>query len=109
MYKKRQDVPHAIAEYRQAIAKNDRLFPVYFELAELLLSTGQVDEADRLFRRVVRAAADEELVARAARMCMQVNLGKNTLARLERELSRWPSATLRRPSTGGSWSSSTER
>ena len=86
MYKRRQDVPHAIAEYRHALAQNDRLFPVYFELAELLLSTGQVDEADRLFRRVVRASADEELVARAARMSMQVNLGRGTLGELEREL-----------------------
>ncbi|MFT3769393.1 MAG: HEAT repeat domain-containing protein [Minicystis sp.] len=86
MYKHRQDVPHAIAEFRLALAQNDRLFPVYFELAELLLSTGQVDEADRLFRRVVRASADEELVARAARLSMQVNLGKGTLAELEREL-----------------------
>jgi len=86
MYRRRQDIPHAIAEFRQAIAKNDRLFPVYFDLAELLLSSGQVDEADRLFRRVVRASPDEELVARAARMSMQVNLGKGTLESLEREL-----------------------
>jgi cellulose synthase operon protein C len=86
MYRRRQDMPHAIAEYRQAIAKNDRLFAVYFDLAELLLSSGQVDEADRLFRRVVRASIDEELVARAARMSMQVNLGKGTLHELEREL-----------------------
>jgi tetratricopeptide (TPR) repeat protein len=86
MYKRRQDVPHAIAEYRLAISQNERLFPVYFELGELLLSTGQVDDADRLFRRVVRASPDEELVARAARMSMQVNLGKNTLGELEREL-----------------------
>lgn len=86
MYRRRQDFPHAIAEYRQAIAKNDRLFPVYFDLAELLLSSGQVDEADRLFRRVVRSSPDEELVARAARLSMQINLGKNTLDTLEREL-----------------------
>jgi cellulose synthase operon protein C len=86
MYRRRQDYTHAIAEYRQAIAKNDRLFPVYFDLAELLLSSGQVDEADRLFRRVVRASTDEELVARAARMSMQVNLGRGTLDSLEREL-----------------------
>ncbi len=86
MYRRRQDTEHAIAEYRQALAKNDRLFPVYFDLAELLLSAGQVDEADRLFRRVVRSANDEELVARAARMSMQVNLGKGTLDSLEREL-----------------------
>lgn len=86
MYRRRQDFTRAIAEYRQAIAKNDRLFAVYFDLAELLLSSGQVDEADRLFRRVVRASNDEELVARAARMSMQINLGKGTLDSLEREL-----------------------
>ncbi len=86
MYRRRQDTVHAVAEYRQAIAKNDRLFPVYFDLGELLLSTGQTDEADRLFRRVVRASTDEELVARAARMSMQINLGKGTLQELEREL-----------------------
>ena len=86
MHRRRQDIPRAIAEFRLAIQQNDRLFPVYFDLAELLLTTGQVDEADRLFRRVVRASADEELVARAARMSMQVNLGRNTLESLEREL-----------------------
>lgn len=86
MYRRRQDVPRAIAEYRQAIAKNDRLFPVYFDLAELLLSSGQVEEADRLFRRVVRSSPDEELVRRAAQMSMQINLGRNSLDVLEREL-----------------------
>jgi len=86
MYRRRQDTKHAIAEYRQAIAKNDRLFSVYFDLAELLLSSGEVDDADRLFRRVVRASRDEELVARAARMSMQLNLAKGTLESLEREL-----------------------
>ncbi|WP_437637802.1 tetratricopeptide repeat protein [Sorangium sp. So ce854] len=86
MYRRRQDFPRAIAEYRQALAKNDRLFTVYFDLAELLLTAGQSDEADRLFRRVVRASNDEELVARAARMSMQVNLGRGSLEVLEREL-----------------------
>jgi tetratricopeptide (TPR) repeat protein/HEAT repeat protein len=86
MYRRRQDIPHAIAEFRQAIAKNDRLFPVYFDLAELLLSSGQVEDADRLFRRVVRSSPDEELVARAARMSMQINLGRSTLESLEREI-----------------------
>jgi tetratricopeptide (TPR) repeat protein len=86
MYRQRQDVEHAIAEYRAAIAKNDRLFVVYFELADLLLSKGQTDEADRLFRAIVRAAPDEELIARAARLSMQINLGKGTLESLEQDL-----------------------
>ena len=86
MYRQRQDTEHAITEFRAAIAKNDRLFIVYFELADLLLSKGDTDEADRLFRRVVRGAPDEELVARAARLSMQINLGKGTLESLEQDL-----------------------
>ncbi len=86
MYRSKQDGEHAIAEFRAAIAKNDRLFVVYFELADLLLSKGQTDEADRLFRRVVRGAPDEELVARAARLSTQINLGRGTLESLEQDL-----------------------
>ncbi len=86
MYRSRQDADHAIAEFRAAIAKNDRLFVVYFELADLLLSKGLTDETDRLFRAIVRAAPDEELVARAARLSMQINLGKGTLESLEQDL-----------------------
>jgi cellulose synthase operon protein C len=86
MYRQKQDVEHAIVEFRAAIAKNDRLFIVYLELAELLLTKGQSEEADRLFRRVVRGAPDEELVSRAARLSMQINLGKGTLESLEQEL-----------------------
>ncbi len=86
MYRRRHQTAQAITQLRQAILKNDRLFPVYFELADLLLGEGEVDEADRLLRRVVRASPDEELVARAARMSMQVHLGRGDLEVLEREL-----------------------
>jgi len=86
MYRRRQETGKAIQAFRQAIAKNDRMFAVYFQLAELLLSQGKVDEADRLLRRVVRASPDEDLVARAARLSMQVNLGRGTLESLEKEL-----------------------
>lgn len=86
MYRRRQDNDRAIAEFRAAIAKNDRLFLVYFDLAELLLARGKTEEADQLFRRVVRTCPDEEMVARAARLSMQLNLGKGTLEVLEREL-----------------------
>lgn len=86
MYRSKQDTERAIVEFRSAIAKNDRLFVVYFELADLLLSKGRTDEADRLFRGVVRGAPDEDLVARAARLSMQINLGKGTLESLEQDL-----------------------
>jgi tetratricopeptide (TPR) repeat protein len=86
MYEKRQDTARAVAEFRSAIAKNERLFPVYLELAELLVGQGQLDEADQLFRRVVRSSPDEELVYKAARLSMQLNLGRGTLESLERDL-----------------------
>ena len=86
MYRRRQDRERAIQSFRQAISKNDRLFPVYFELAELLLGRGDHDEADKLLRRVLRASPDEELVAQAARLSMQINLGRGTLESLEKEL-----------------------
>ncbi len=86
MYRRRNDTEHAITEFRAAIAKNDRLFVVYFDLADLLLSKGQGDEADRLFRRVIRGAPDEEYVSRAARLSKQINLGRGTLESLEQDL-----------------------
>src|SRR6202000_235142 len=54
MYRKRQDVAKSISEFRQAISKNERLFPVYLELAALLLGQGEADDADMLLRRVIR-------------------------------------------------------
>lgn len=86
MYRRRQDNDKAIAQFRQAISKNDRLFPVYFQLAELLINQGEIDEADRLLRRVVRASPDEDLVSQATRISMQLNLGRGSLESLEKEL-----------------------
>jgi cellulose synthase operon protein C len=86
MHRRRQETGKAILELRQAIIKNDRAFPVYLELAELLLQAGQIDEADQLLRRVIRASPDEELVSRAARLGIQLNLGRGTLESLEREI-----------------------
>ncbi len=86
MYRRRQDMEQAIGQFRLALSKNDRLFPVYFQLAELLVNRGEIDEADRLLRRVVRAAPDEDLVAQATRLSVQLNLGRGNLESLEQEL-----------------------
>lgn len=86
MYRERQDVEHAILEFRQALNKNDRLFAVHFQLAELLLNRQQIDEADQLLRHVMRASPDEQLISRAARLSMQIHLGRGTLESLEKEL-----------------------
>lgn len=86
MYARRHDVERAIHEYQQAITKNDRLFPAYFELAELLVSQQRVEEADKLLRRVMRSAGDEELLARATRKSLQLAVGQHSLESLEKEL-----------------------
>ncbi|MDX2055684.1 MAG: tetratricopeptide repeat protein [Polyangiaceae bacterium] len=86
MYRKRNLPQLAIDAFRKAISKNDRLFAVYFDLADLLLSEGQATDADRLMRRVMRTAVDDELLARAVRMSSQINVSAGTLPDLEREL-----------------------
>ncbi|MBN1605460.1 MAG: HEAT repeat domain-containing protein [Polyangiaceae bacterium] len=86
MYLRRQDTERAISAFRSAIRKNDRLFIVYLQLAQLLVEHGEELEADRLLRAVVRSAPDEELVVQAARLSMQINVGRGTLESLEKEL-----------------------
>ena len=86
MHRRRQENERAMRELRKAIAKNPKLHKAYFDLAELAMSAGDIDEADRLYRQVVRSARDEEFVIRAARMSMQIHLGRGTLETLEHEL-----------------------
>jgi len=86
LYRARQDSERAIASYRRALELNERLYPVYFELAELHLAAGQTEDADALYRRVLRVTPDDDLVARASRAAVQINLGAGTLASLERDL-----------------------
>ncbi|RYE94003.1 MAG: tetratricopeptide repeat protein, partial [Myxococcales bacterium] len=86
MYRKRGANDRAVQAFRQAIGVNDRLYPVYMELAELLVARGENAEADLLYRRVLRTAPDEELVAQAGRLSMQRNLVNGSLGDLENEL-----------------------
>jgi cellulose synthase operon protein C len=86
LYYKVQERERAIVEYKAALAKNDRLFIVYFQLADLLMAKGESTEADTLLRRVLKTAPDDELVGRAARQSLLIHLGKGTLEELERDL-----------------------
>lgn len=86
LYRARQDTERAAASYRRALELNERLYPVYFELAELHLARGDIREADRLYRQVLRITPDDDLVSRAARASTQINLGAGTLGELERDL-----------------------
>lgn len=86
LYRARQDIDRAIQSYRRALELNDRLHPVYFQLAELHLARGEIEDGDRLFRQVLAITPDDDLVARAARASIQINLGAGTLPTLERDL-----------------------
>jgi tetratricopeptide (TPR) repeat protein len=86
LYRARQDMERAITSYRRALELNDRLYPVYFELAEIHLARGETRDADRLYRQVLGLTPDDDLVARAARASTQIHLGAGTLSELERDL-----------------------
>lgn len=97
LHAKRQQNDKAIAAYRQAIAKNERLYPVYFLLAELLAAKGESAEAGRLLRKVIRSAPDDELVVRATRQAMQLAERSGTLQSLEEDLLPMALASPGRP------------
>src|SRR5207253_1464240 len=84
LYRLQQATDKAIRELRKAIQLNDRLYGVYFDLADLLLSRGESDEADALYRRVIRGAPDEELIARSARRGPHQAIGKIRTTRARR-------------------------
>ena len=51
----------------RAIELNERLFSTYFDLAEIHLARGELEEADRLFRHVMRASPDASPATRATK------------------------------------------
>ncbi len=97
MYRSRQDFDRAIEEYRRAIELDDRQFPHFFELAQLLLVRGRSGDADALYRQVLRRAPDDDLVARAARESIQIHEAAGSLGDLESELLPIALAQTRRP------------
>ena len=97
LYKAKRDNVRAIAAYRQALTKNERLYPVYFLLAQLLADSGQVPEADRLLRKVIRSAPDDELVVAATRQALQLHSETGTEQSLEEDLLPMALSSPQRP------------
>jgi len=86
LYRARQDTGRAVRSYERALELDPRRFDTAFDLAEVHLSRGELEQADRWLRRLIRAAPDDDLVSRAARAAVQVNLGLGTLRDLEADL-----------------------
>lgn len=86
LHRARQQAERAAECYQRALALNERLYPVYLQLAEIHLAAGRVAEADRRYRSLLRLTPDDDLAARAARASIQIHLGAGTLRDLEAEL-----------------------
>lgn len=86
LYRARGNTASAIASLRRALALNDRLFPTYFQLADLHLGRDEPRDAIDLYRRVIRLAQDDELVARAGRTAVQLAVATESADELERDL-----------------------
>lgn len=97
LHRQRQQNDRAIAAYRQALVKNERLYPVYFKLAELLAAKNETAEADRMLRKVIRSAPDDELVVRATRQAVQLAERTGKLRTLEEDLLPMALSSPQRP------------
>ncbi len=86
MHRKREELQLAVQAYRKALSLNERLYQAYLSLAELLSIQNKPDEADQLWRKLIRSAVDEELLQKAARASMQYHLSNHTELELERDL-----------------------
>lgn len=97
LYLAQQDMANAIASYRRSIELDRTDFATYLKLAELHLSRGDAMQADGLLLEVVRSSPDDDLVARAARSCLQIQLGEGNVESLESVLLPLALANQRRP------------
>ena len=85
-YRARQNAERAIASYEQAVALDENAFAVQLDLAELYLARGDARAGHAALARVVRASPDDELVKRAARALIQLDLSAGALGDLEQTL-----------------------
>lgn len=86
LYRARQNVERAIDAYEHAVALDPNAFATQLELAELHLAHDQLDAAGAGLRRVLRASPDDELVQRAARALLQLELRGGRLPEVEQTL-----------------------
>src|SRR5262249_52073141 len=86
LYRARQDSERAIDAYGRAVALDPDAFATQLALAELQLGHGQLDAAGAGLRGVLRACPDDELVQRAARALLQLELRGGRLPEVEQTL-----------------------
>jgi tetratricopeptide (TPR) repeat protein len=86
LYRARQNLERAIASYERAVALDENAFSVHMQLAELYAARGDARAAGLALVRVVRACPDDDLVKRAARSLIQLDISSGDSAALEQVL-----------------------
>jgi cellulose synthase operon protein C len=76
----------AIVAYEKTIALDPRNTKSFFALAELYVQGAQPTKAIELYRRLLRSAPDEEVLARAGREAIDLEEMTGTLGELEKTL-----------------------
>lgn len=87
VYREMQRLKAAAKEYRVAIDLDPRAFDHYMKLAELLMELQQFDEAESLYRTIVKKAGDESLILKAGRKSMELAEADGRLEEIEMEFS----------------------
>ncbi|QDG53970.1 tetratricopeptide repeat protein [Persicimonas caeni] len=87
VYREMQRLEAAAKEYRVAIDLDPRAFDHTMKLAELLMELQQYEEAEELYRTIVKKARDESLILKAGRKAMQLAEADGRLEELEMEFS----------------------
>jgi tetratricopeptide (TPR) repeat protein len=77
-----QQYEEALAAYRQAVALDERAFPIFFELADLYLGLDRPADADALYRVIVAESTEESQVLRAGRRSIRISQALGTLDEL---------------------------
>lgn len=86
-YKEMQRFPQAIAAYEKAVQLDPRNSKASFDLADLYIQAGQPMKASELYRNILRTASDDETIARAGTLAIDLEEMTDTLGELEKVLS----------------------
>lgn len=86
LYRQQGASGRAVTEYGRAIELNDRLYDAYLELAELHETRSEIQEAIRVYLRLLGKAPDDAMVRRAGRQALLLAEMAGTVDRLEHDL-----------------------
>ncbi|HEY1555056.1 MAG TPA: tetratricopeptide repeat protein [Kofleriaceae bacterium] len=86
-YIEMQRFPEAIAAYEKTVQLDPRNSKAAFALAQLYVQNGAPMKATELYRNVLRTASDDEVVAKAGKLAIDLEEMTDTLGELEKVVS----------------------